>query len=249
MAELKICPYCAEEIKAEAKKCRYCGEWLDDDALAISSKADEYSQFPWLFVGAYAIYGGTAKVKRLGEVEATAKVEVAEIDLTNNRWKAALHSHVGKKVFGKSIKLSEQEMVEWLPIGELIIVSDNAKKIAEYEGIVRIDDLGVRECIIQEYEEGLNTELVFWEKKLRWPLKYVMIFRRKKEDPRKFSKEIGRAIQSFPLIGSSRTEIEELAWSIKDLTDELKKSKSPSLRELPLVLFLRETNIPGIIIS
>ena len=29
MPEYKKCPYCAEEILAEAKKCRYCGEFLD----------------------------------------------------------------------------------------------------------------------------------------------------------------------------------------------------------------------------
>jgi TM2 domain-containing membrane protein YozV len=29
--ELKTCPYCAEEIKADAKKCKFCGEILDEE--------------------------------------------------------------------------------------------------------------------------------------------------------------------------------------------------------------------------
>ena len=41
MSEYKKCPYCAEEILADAKKCRYCGEFLDEE-LAQEKQVQKY---------------------------------------------------------------------------------------------------------------------------------------------------------------------------------------------------------------
>jgi len=36
--ELKICPFCRQQIRQEAVKCRYCGEWLEDENHSVPSR-------------------------------------------------------------------------------------------------------------------------------------------------------------------------------------------------------------------
>ena len=49
--ETKKCPFCGEEILAEAKKCKHCGEWLDKREETILSenkmKDDDNSSNGW----------------------------------------------------------------------------------------------------------------------------------------------------------------------------------------------------------
>ena len=43
-ASVKTCPYCAEEIKADALKCKHCGSMLSDKPVVIEKTSKRYKQ-------------------------------------------------------------------------------------------------------------------------------------------------------------------------------------------------------------
>ena len=46
--ELKTCPFCKEQIRAEAVKCRFCGEWLEEPLQPKSGLSQEHGdKSPW----------------------------------------------------------------------------------------------------------------------------------------------------------------------------------------------------------
>jgi hypothetical protein len=62
----KICPFCTEQIRAEAVKCRFCGEWLEDEKHCVPSRAStEKVSEP---LGSAAQQGASPSVFRIGPI-------------------------------------------------------------------------------------------------------------------------------------------------------------------------------------
>jgi len=232
-----FCPECGKKIEGRPKFCNECGHPLQGETGSSETKK-EVPRYPWLFNGAFAKYYGASTFQ---DVKATMELflhlEVAEIDQNNNRVKIQSKArmitqqkpiHAG--MFALAMKpitkdSGERKMEEWLRIGDRVIFEDNAILESESKGVLRVDNLGVRKCIIEQYTVGKNTEIVFWDEEFSWPLKYVMLFTSKGRQKANYLSSITNMLSGD--IGKSFDDV----------------AAKTVLRERSVVVNMTETNI------
>jgi hypothetical protein len=210
--------------------------------------SEGHAQYPWLFKGAYSIYSGTTNVKPLpGEFEVTTKIEVEDIDLVNKRVKFRTCTSMVQRMWRLRKKVGERGEEGWVKIGEKLLPSATPVILErEYEGVINVQGLGVRRCVVQEWHEIhprtriiSSAELVFWDKELNWPIQYMAIFQYKIKAP--------ESIWEDALKDALRTAYDLISGSpCVDLEKARNDSRSEVLREGSLILYLKETNIPGL---
>lgn len=199
----------------------------------------EISRYPWLFKGAYAIYRGTSKIKPLpGEVEITSKIEVEDIDLANNRVKLRIHSDATNRVWRLSKKISEEEVIDWVKIGDRVIPSDTPYTVeCEYECVMHFPGIGTKRCIAQVCSLPKSMMVIFWDNELVWPLIFVSIFTYRHKTPGLLEDTVDTIAYMIKTVSGLH---------IKGLQDTLKRSHNEMIREYSLVISLIDTNIPGL---
>jgi hypothetical protein len=120
-------------------------------------------------------------------MELSLQRQVAEIDQNNNRVKIQSNVRmISRKqpqrigffptVKGREQDSGDRKIEEWMRIGDRVNLEDNAILEDESKGTLRLDKLGIRKCIIEQYKNSQNTEIIFWDEEFSWPLKYIVMF-------------------------------------------------------------------------
>ncbi len=130
--------------------------------------------YPWLFVGAYAIYEGSTIHPVTNEsVDIWMKVEVIDYNKT----------HVAIKIRVKIVSgeySNETEDIEWIPISEeLVLPARIASALAGPKTKkVYVEGLGVRECYVYSYSLDHNgTVIGYIDKDVMWPIMFDLIYK------------------------------------------------------------------------
>ena len=181
-----FCPECGNKIEGMSKFCNECGHSIQGE---ITSKASGgKSKYPWLFTGAFSSYHGMATFEDVKvTMELSLQRQVAEIDQNNNKVKIQSNARMITRkqpqrigffpaVKGREKDSGDKKMEEWMRIGDRVIFEDNAILEGESKGTLRLEKLGIRKCIIEQYKVGQNTEIIFWDEEFSWPLKYIVMF-------------------------------------------------------------------------